>query len=488
MSVEPIASTAAHAWTGPDAERVAAVVRQVASRLADPASVGAVASHPDNRGPLHRAPLWEPVSLSHGHPGIALLHGELAQHDPGWADVAHAHLSAAMSEMASRPSSGLYSGPAAVAAAAQTCAGDEHRYAKLRRRLLQWVARRQVDDVATWTARREAGAVGVGWAAYDVVNGISGTSRLLLDAVDDRDESSGEVDAALTVSLQHLVELARPSCSGGTVVPGWWVPGDQQPTAEDQHQYPRGDFNLGLAHGVPGPTMLLTLAAEAGHVVSGQYEAIATMGGWLRSWVLRDDEGAYWPARVAWQDQVAERPATHLFTRSAWCYGAPGVAAVLYRAGRLLGMDDWCRTAVESLRAILRRHRERWHLEGPTVCHGYAGLMHILHKVGESAGDPVLISGARHLALMVLDEADPASPFLFQHEVPDSVEGWRTATTTKNLNVVGTLEGASGVACSLLDLLPAHTIAGHANDGAGESQKPRGRAKPLSWDRTLMLS
>jgi hypothetical protein len=477
---------------GPAAARAAAAVREVATRLADPVAVASIAGRPDNVDPVYRAPLWEPMALSHGHPGIALLHGELARYDPAWAPAAHAHLTAATAAMPFHPSNGLYYGPAAVAVAAQTCAGPDRHYGRLRRRLLDWVARTQSEQITAWTGRRARGEPGVAWSAYDVVNGVTGTARLLLDAAEDPDESSDTVISALTASLKHLVALTEPLQVDRATVPGWWVPTELEPVAEDQRTYPRGDFNLGLAHGAPGPLMLLTLAAERGHTVPGQHEAIHTLATWLRSWTLRDQVGPYWPARVSFEDQTATARPEQLFTRSAWCYGTPGVAAALHRAGTLLQVPDWCAVAVESLRAVLVRDPSQWRLDGPTVCHGQAGLLQVLHRVGVAAAEPDLLDGARRVAELILDQADPAAPFLFQHRVPDSPQGWQQATATRALDIAGMLEGAAGTACALLAVTPASSLAPTQLRGPGTPPATgsieTATTTDRSWDRALLLS
>jgi hypothetical protein len=458
---------------GKDAERAAELVLLTATRLSDVDFVAGTAGRADNVDPIYGASLWEPMALSHGHPGIALLYGELARYDARWMTGAHTHLRAAMQAMSAHPSNGLYYGPAAVAAATQTCAGSGGHYAGLRKRLLEWVAQDQLKRIAEWESRREPG---VGWAAYDVVNGLSGTGRLLLDAVEDPAEKSAVAGEALDATLRHLVRLTEPIEVYGYRVPGWWIPPELEPVDQDRRDFPQGDFNLGLAHGAPGPLSLLCLAAERGHLVPGLPDAVRRIGEWLSGWVMADTAGPYWPARVSWEQQTTGELPPPEFTRSAWCYGAPGVAAALYRAGTLLEMPDWQEVSVRALHAVLARDESVWRLDGPTVCHGYAGLLQVFHRVGTAAGDPALLAGARRLARSVLRFADEDAPFVFRHLVPDHPDGWRAATRHRALDVAGMLEGAAGTACALLPLIPAHLLGPESGAGA------------RAWDRALMLT
>ncbi|SCK48461.1 lanthionine synthetase C family protein [Streptomyces sp. WMMB 322] len=440
-------------------------VSLVAERLADPEHVASVASRDDNRDPVYDAVMWGPLTLANGLPGTALLYGELARTDETWRHVAHRHITAAGQAMGAAPSRGLFSGPAALLAAAQTCAGAEGHYGSLRRKLAAWVAQDQTERLRLFDEQVRSGRSGVDWAAYDLVNGLSGTARLLLDSAADPAETGPEVESAVTASLRHLVRITEPVRVDGHDVPGWWVPVELQVGERDRELYPRGDFNLGMAHGIAGPLAVLCSAVERGREVPGTRDAIRRIADWLVGWTLHDEAGPYWPARAGWDDETAgERPRA-LFTRTAWCYGTPGVAAALHRAGGIVDRPEWCAAALQGLLAALRRDESLWAIEGATVCHGYAGLLRVLTHVNESAGDPELLAGCRRLTGKVLECADEEAPFGFRHLMRFPAAA-RSPRPHRAVDTAGMLEGAAGVA---LALLPA---------GTG----------PLPWDRTLGLA
>ncbi|MFG1796515.1 lanthionine synthetase C family protein [Nocardia sp. NPDC049149] len=451
------------------AERAAEAVALVAERLADPEVVAEVAGRPDNHDPLFGATMWGPMTLSTGLPGTASFYAELARISPRWSATTHRHLKAAGAAMPSQPSRGLHAGPASLLAAAQGC-GDH--YPGLRRRLADWLADDQLARLAR--LRPEVGQ-GISWESYDLINGLSGTARLLLDAADDPAENSAEVERALTETLAHLVALSVPITVDGHVVPGWWVPVELQPVEQDRLDYPRGDFNLGLAHGIPGPVMILALALERGHEVPGHREALVRMVEWLIRWISVDDQGTYWPCRVGFDDEIADTPTESLFTRTAWCYGAPGVAAAVYQAGRTLDNPAWRAHAVRAMHDALARDESRWTLAGPTVCHGYAGLLQIVHRIGSAEQDEVLLGARARLAETILDMADPDAPFVFRHPMryPRSAPG---PTEFKLLDVAGILEGSAGVACALLSVIPPALL--------GDAVAP---GTHRAWDRALGL-
>ncbi|MGW4561582.1 lanthionine synthetase C family protein [Streptomyces sp. NPDC004561] len=444
--------------------RAREAVALVAERLADPEHVAAVASRDDNRDPIYDSVMWGPLTLANGLPGTALLYGELARTDDAWRPVAHRHLAAAGQVMNSAPSRGLFSGPAALLAAAQTCAGPDGHYGSLRRKLASWVAEDQTERLSVFRARAEDGGVGVDWAAYDLINGISGTTRLLLDSAADPAETGFDVESALTASLHHLVGITAPVQVDGYEVPGWWVPVELQLSERDRAMYPRGDLNLGMAHGITGPLAVLCTAHEAGHDVTGLADAVHRIADWLLSWTLHDDAGPYWPARAGLEHELAPRRPQDLFTRTAWCYGTPGVAAALLRAGQVMGRPDWSAAAVEALRSALRRDESLWAIEGATVCHGYAGLLRVVTRVAHVVDDPELEAGRERLTDRVLACADEEAPFGFRHLMRFAAAA-RAPIPHRAVDTAGMLEGAAGVALSLLPV----------DDG------------PRPWDRTLGL-
>jgi len=102
----------------------------------------------------------------------------------------------------------------------------------------------------------------------------------------------------------------------------------------------------------------------------------------------------------------------------------------------------------------------------------------VSRNVRES-GDRRLLDACRDVARLVLGEADESAPFVFPHLVPDSPEGWRNATGYLPLDGAGLLEGAAGVGCALLSVIPPGLLGG--TDPAAE------QADLPPWDRCLAL-
>ncbi|MFF7638429.1 lanthionine synthetase C family protein [Kitasatospora sp. NPDC008050] len=450
--------------------RIGTTVERVADALAAP-------REPLPQGPDHRV---APAVSLEGAAGAALFLAELARHDPDRLPAAHAQLTVAAKGLTGTGSVGLIHGPAAVLAAVQAVARLGGHYPRLRHNLTAHVASTQL---ARSQARSEA--PGVGWSSYDLINGTAGTARLLLTAVTEGDEQErAAAEPALRAALGQLVAVCAPAEVDGLLLPGWWVPQDRQPTEADRRLFPRGDFNLGMAHGMAGPLALFARCTELGVTVDGQLEAMHRVGDWLADRADHDAFGPYWEPRLPFDDEVArgrgERtPPSHFAAAAsggAWCYGAAGIANALLRAAEFTGEDAWRHLALDSAHALLSRPDTGAHLKGPTVCHGQAGFLQSLWRLGRLAGDQLLLDHAATLADQLAGQWDAQTPFGYQHLAPATRDGgWDRSQPMAGQDNIGVLEGAAGVAAALLSVLPRP-----GQDGT-ELDEP-------SWDRVLLLS
>ncbi|MFI9203188.1 lanthionine synthetase C family protein [Streptomyces sp. NPDC053048] len=445
MTASPLPTAAAGCAT--PRVRAGRIVADVAGRLADPRSVVAVETDPGNvdevPGRPARSP-WTRLGLGKGHPGVALLFAELAHSGPAHRATAHRHLSAAVSGVAAGARSGLFGGAAALAFAACAARRGPRDYAALLEHadtvvLSQWEAVFAAED-----ERLGAGLPGVRMHRYDLISGAAGLGRYLLLRRDRHHEALSDV-------LAYLVRLTEPVRVDGHTVPGWWVNGTL--TDEPDGSHPRGHFNLGLAHGIPGVLALLALAREADVRVPGQDGAITRVAEWVLRW---QGDGLQWPAAVAFEEHVALGGTPPAVGRTAWCYGTPGVARALYLAGRALRRADWQRTAVDALVAALADVRGVYEC---ALCHGWAGLLQTTWRMARDSGDQRLADDLPRLAAPILDAYDPGLPFGYSCAAPHI----RLAP-----HRAGFLEGAAGIALAL------HTYATDAEPAT-------------SWDAALLL-
>lgn len=160
-------------------------------------------------------------------------------------------------------------------------------------------------------------------------------------------------------------------------------------------RYPEGNFNVGVAHGVPGVIGFLGEACAA-----GVEEARPLLDGAV-SWLLRqklpEGAGSVFPYSVA--PGVEPGP-----TRLAWCYGDLGIALSLLLAARAVGQEEWEREALEIGRVCAARTFESSGAVDAGVCHGMAGNAHLFNRLAQATGDPRFAEAARSWFLRALDQ------------------------------------------------------------------------------------
>ncbi|GAA4489052.1 lanthionine synthetase C family protein [Actinoallomurus oryzae] len=422
--------------TGAVRTEAAAVVAEVARRLADPVAVtritgAAVDQFPDGSTPA----TWHPAALNEGCPGIALLHAEL-----GDRPSAHAYL--ARGAGAALPGrGGLFAGLPAVVFATRAAVTRPGDYASLLAR-----AEPAVRAAASERAREEldriaAGRPGTAFAAYDVVQGLTGLGRLLL--------GTGHAEPA----VRSLIALTEPVEIDGVRVPGWWVAHAPLKNTPDRD----GHFNFGLAHGIAGPLSLLAIAHRDGLRLPGQEAAIERIVAWLLEWL---HEGS-WPPVVTLHRQLRGPDGSARPDRPGWCYGAPGIARALQLAGLALNRPSWRETAVSVLRRALARPWDEWEMIDAGLCHGWAGMLHMTRLMAADEGAADLREAADGLARRVVGCFDPEAPFGFRYAAG--------AGAMVAPDRAGFLEGAAGIALAL------HA---YANDEPART----------GWDTALLLN
>ncbi|MQY33337.1 Nisin biosynthesis protein NisC [Streptomyces sp. RB17] len=414
-------------------ERIGAVVHELAERLLDPARVATAARAADNvdllPGMPAAQPPWGTLGLGEAHAGVALLYAELSHTEERFRGAAHAHLTAAARGLSGPTERGLYGGAASLAFAAHTARHGADDYAGLLDTLDGRVTT-QVDRLlADEEQRLAAGRAGVRMSTYDVIAGATGLGRwLMLRGARHRD---GLLDV-----LSCLVRLTEPVEAYGQQVPGWWVP------LEPGHgpQFPRGHFNLGLAHGISGPLALLSLAWSEGVRVPGQSDAICTIADHL---LAHRTEQGMWPGVLSFDAFVgAADPHAGHSRMIAWCYGTPGTARALQLAGIALDRPDWRKEAVDAQVTALARMPAT--VTDSSVCHGWAGLLHLTGLMARDSGDPRLTERLPALAAALLADYRPDLPFGFAYVRPQLGEGLRQAP-----HRAGFLDGSAGIALAL---------------------------------------
>ncbi|MFI6576554.1 lanthionine synthetase C family protein [Nocardiopsis sp. NPDC050513] len=343
-------------------ERARDIVAQVSERLS-----------------ADRVNVRDSTSLDQGRPGIALLFAELGRTDADFRSTAHAWLSDTGRGVRVANEDGLYQGAAAMAFALNAAGPRDYRDAlDLLDDIIVGRVRALVQE---GRERRRSGVHGVRMRAYDLISGATGLGVHLL--------YRGSAPSDLRALLSYLVELTEPVRNRrGQLIPGWWTPDSPTPTRPTP--YRQGHVNLGVAHGVSGPLALLAQAWIEEVRVPGHSEAITRLTHWLMRWspgTQRAGEWQGWPGIVVPDGADGRFRSPGPPQRPVWCYGTVGIAGALHIAGVALSRPEWMSVAVDGLVKVLDNAALTDLITDPSLCHGWAGVLHVSWRVAHTSGD-----------------------------------------------------------------------------------------------------
>ena len=405
------------------------VAIDVTARLRSPDRIARAAAAAMAQTAFPQSGCWVPYGLADGDAGLAVMSGQLDRSFPGedWDITGHQQLTVAARaiEQSGCSNPGLFAGWSGLAFAALGLSRSGTRYRRLRA-LLDSVLLPKIDMlVADSLARRSGMSVGT----FDLISGLTGVGAYLLA----RDGPNGEFDALATV-IRALLTIT----GGEEALPRWYTPPDLVGDPAQLHLQPYGSLNCGLAHGIPGPLSLMALAISAGLTLPRLDERVRQLGDWLIGHQVRGKWGITWPSMIPLDSQG--RTPSALPSRTAWCYGAPGVARSLWLAGTALGDDRFCHTAVEAMKVVYRTPRAEQGIDSPTLCHGTAGLLQITLRFAHDTRDQVFAEAAQHLVERILSANEPDTIVALRDVEPDG----------RKVDRAGLLTGAGGVALALL--------------------------------------
>jgi hypothetical protein len=262
---------------------------------------------------------------------------------------------------------------------------------------------------------------------YDLINGLVGVGVYALERL-----PRPVAAAYLERVIDRLAERAEWSRGGIT----WHTPSELL-ISEQRAQYPKGFYNLGLAHGAPGVIALLGAACSAGVALAKARPLLRGAVAWLVRQQLPARAGSRFPSLLA----AGIEPAA---SRLAWCYGDAGVAVALLSAARGLDEPAWEQEALAIARAAAARPADTAGVRDAGLCHGAAGLGHLFNRLYHAVGDPCFAEAARFWFRRCLEMRKPGRGVagFSRHWRQDGADIWQKDP--------GLLTGAAGIALALL--------------------------------------
>mgnify|MGYP002768891347 CR=1 FL=1 len=381
---------------------------------------------------------WESSSLAMGPLGNAILfltiYGSDIDSPCDWKKVAEELLESCVEDTVenSTKSDSLFGGAGGVLLAYVLAAGYDSKW----RSIAKMIAEGLANQVLALDPVPDEGNLSD--SDYDMINGRAGT--LIAISIASRQFSESEtIRAAQNRLFDDIDELL---CRGKALADTMWIHPVHYPHEDYIKQFPSGYFNMGLAHGLPGLLVALANTNVAGYRDKQRRYLIEGLADVILELALDDGFGLAWSSGYSRDDwQVDGISVLTQSVPNAWCYGAPGVAVSLFRAGRAIGNKRLIQSARTAMWGALDRTVGTRALDSmsPTFCHGLSGILACsISVLGRSALNNS--SSAQYkIAANLLSMANKNYPLLFQDfEEPD-----------RPLDNPTVLQGSAGIALTL---------------------------------------
>ncbi len=279
---------------------------------------------------------------------------------------------------------------------------------------------------------------------FEIVRGVAGFGIYLLERLPHPDARE-----LLTCVVDHLEATVQETAAGCT----WWTIPEW--ISLRRPQFRNGCYNLGVAHGIPGVLGFLAAAQRAG-VNDPRLPRLADGAvRWLFAQRLPAGGDSVFPAFLI-------PDAEPVPSRTGWCYGDLGIAAVLLAAARSFDRPEWEREAIALAHLAAGRTPQAGRVVDACLCHGTAGISHMFLRLHHATGDPLLKAAALEWLEHTLAIRRPGQGIAgYLNWISDAVNGdaWRADPSFLN--------GAAGVGLALL--------------AAVSDVEP-------AWDRVMLLS
>lgn len=431
------------------------LVKQIAQRIGNPLDLKE-ALRSSNRNPSHTDAPWSPLTLSSGYPALVLLFVALDELFPsqGWDQSAHGYILAIKEtlEAEGTMSLSLFGGLAGICFAVDLASKQRTRYQKLLLSLESFLIKET--ESSYFVPLREKIALGLPAhpELWEVISGVSGIGAYAV-------KNSGD-PSMRTLSkeiLQLVVALTGNIQIGPYSVPGWYHPRHYQFLEKDKELYPRGNFNIGMAHGVAGILAFLSIATLQGVIIEGQLEAMDRTSKWLLSKVREKQGRFFYENRIAFEEEVGipfqkleETP------MDAWCYGTAGVARSLFLFAKATKNE----TVEEEAEKIFCFSSRLGTFSSPTFCHGAAGLLTLTFLMAQETHSSFLKQQVEILKENLLSFYCSESPFGFKDCEPILQTRFASDPTEGEwieLDKIGLLDGSVGALLALLSVETGYT-------------------------------
>ncbi|WPC44137.1 lanthionine synthetase C family protein [Clostridium sp. JS66] len=377
------------------------------------------------------------------YPSICMLLGEskeLLNDEIDWDDVSYKYMLYIKNGIESghlRLTSSLFSGLAGVGFGVYSLYKSTSHYKKFIDSLNEVIINETLDLINNMNLND------LHMSTYDTISGLSGITGYLLLFKEET-----KIKKCIEVILEALISITKDREVFGERVAGWHISSKNQFLEQEKVMYKKGNFNLGISHGITGVLGILSIALKEGVEIEGHKNAINRILIDLKKYLYIDENGyIYWPPTIKFEDYIVGNCEIHK-SRASWCYGTPGIARTMYLAGKMVNDIESMNIGIKAIEGLCNMKDEDWMLDSPTMCHGYAGLLTVIQAMYLDTNKLIFDIGRKRLLKIILSFYSDDARFVFHNIDFDHPYSEKSKLVKKD--DISLLEGTCGILLSLL--------------------------------------
>lgn len=211
---------------------------------------------------------------------------------------------------------------------------------------------------------------------YDVIYGLSGFARYVLKR-SLHSEQLSEIIYFIQDDIYRVYNIQKKNCiEMNGFATNRYLFDEKTNTYYWSNDY---SYNIGMAHGIPGIISVLSLICIKGKINQNGMYVLKE----LVKFMLDISEKADKRLLPSELELNYESTSSWRCARCAWCYGNPGVAASMHLASKALKSQTIKDAQSKLISNIGNSEFSKWMISSPMLCHGFAGVLEILLRVGE---------------------------------------------------------------------------------------------------------
>lgn len=284
---------------------------------------------------------------------------------------------------------------------------------------------------------------------YDLVSGITGIGKYLLF-----DYRENEYLDLIRIIGEYIIFLTEDKPYKNIKVPRWCISNFNQLRNIDRVRFPKGSIDLGMAHGIIAPLLLLVEMKNRGIQINNLSKAIQKIIKIYDNLKRKKQNGIY-----SWNSQLGIDFFNNEFlprdirgNRQSWCYGDINISYSLLKIGIELGDKSIAEKHLNNIIEISKLDIDEYKLFSPIVCHGYAGLFKILFETYLISKNRYIKDRILKVLTILINDFKPTNNYGFINKGVAKM-----GTDIKEVECFDILNGATGVILSLLSLTNAST-------------------------------